>query len=59
MKQTEYIKLLNKGIIKKEHCIKRGDERIEWQCEHGVGHTIVGEGMHGCDGCCSKLKEKK
>ena len=25
-------------------------------CPHGVGH---GKGIHGCDGCCSKLKDEK
>jgi hypothetical protein len=37
----------------------RADGRIEWICEHGVGHTIwYPEGsndVHGCDGCCNKL----
>lgn len=31
--------------------IKRADGRIEYVCEHGVGH---GEHIHGCDGCCSR-----
>ena len=29
----------------------RSDGRIEWLCEHGVGH---GNHIHGCDGCCSR-----
>ena len=40
----------------------RVDGRIEWICEHGVGHTVYnpmdwGEYSmgHGCDGCCSRL----
>jgi len=47
----------------------RMDGRIEWECEHGVGHTVYapavkqdGGGMyrnmlHGCcgHGCCSRL----
>lgn len=41
----------------------RGDGRVEWICEHGVGHTIYNpnywEDVHGCDGCCSKLKKTK
>ena len=28
----------------------RIDGRIEYDCEHGVGHG----GVHGCDGCCRK-----
>jgi len=45
----------------------REDGRIEWICEHGVGHTIRVPAKyvhkkewysHGCDGCCSpKNKE--
>jgi hypothetical protein len=29
----------------------REDGRIEYLCEHGVGH---GNHIHGCDGCCSR-----
>lgn len=39
----------------------RSDGRIEWICEHGIGHTIFSENnnfVHGCDGCCSKIKFK-
>lgn len=25
--------------------------RIEWVCDHGIGHH---QGVHGCDGCCAK-----
>jgi hypothetical protein len=43
----------------------RSDGRIEWVCEHGVGHTIghrskkmePHDWIHGCDGCCDKVKE--
>ena len=28
----------------------------EYLCPHGIGHD---EGIHGCDGCCSKLKFTK
>lgn len=24
-------------------------DKVEWQCEHGIGH---GDEPHGCDGCC-------
>lgn len=40
----------------------RMDGRVEWICDHGVGHTIWNprDGkyafVHGCDGCCSQLK---
>ena len=38
---------------------RRADGRIEWYCEHGVGHTIWfpegNSGIHGCCGCCSKI----
>lgn len=40
----------------------RADGRIEWQCEHGIGHTLWcpkgSSGIHGCCGntCCSKLR---
>ena len=52
--------------------IFRDDGRVEWMCEHGVGHTIAVQprfnfeswkdrwGTHGCDGCCLpvwKLKD--
>lgn len=40
---------------------------IEDICEHGLGHPNreflkkypEASGIHGCDGCCSKDKEKK
>ena len=48
-----------------KECQKRLDGRIEWVCEHGVGHTIwapksMGESryMHGCDGCCSHFEKE-
>lgn len=42
----------------------RADGRMEWLCEHGIGH---GEHSHCCDGCCDDnptypgrvVKEKK
>ena len=40
---------------------ERLDGRIEWVCEHGIGHTIWhpknSSGVHGCDGCCKKINE--
>ena len=43
----------------------RAGGRVEWTCEHGIGHTIAVRwqnfnfeswlsswGVHGCDGCC-------
>jgi len=46
---------------------QRADGRVEWVCDHGIGHTIAvptnwprpDKGkpdyryIHGCDGCCS------
>lgn len=31
--------------------------KVEWICEHGVGHTdprSTSYTVHGCDGCCSR-----
>ena len=45
--------------------IKRADGRIEQLCEHDIGHTISSprrgkyELVHGCDGCCFKIKKPK
>ena len=43
----------------------RLDGRVEWVCEHGVGHTIYNPNnwgkysyTHGCDGCCNNIKLK-
>jgi len=45
---------------KKDTVIRR-DGRMEWICEHGVGHTysaperLIKYGyIHSCDGCCHK-----
>ena len=35
--------------------VTRPDGRIEYVCEHGVGHGNI----HGCDGCCSKNPIKR
>lgn len=41
--------------------ILRSDGRVEWICEHNIGHTISVPSqhrkdsswwIHGCDGCC-------
>ena len=46
----------------------REDGRVEWVCEHSVGHTIsVPEKYqdesvwwsHGCDGCCDSIKPSR
>jgi hypothetical protein len=31
--------------------VLRADGRVEYNCEHGVGH---GNHVHGCDGCCRR-----
>ena len=48
--------------IDKNEFLTRADGRIEWICEHGVGHTVFNPNdwgeynmTHGCDGCCSKI----
>ena len=39
----------------------RASGLLEWVCEHGIGHPDMDsakrlhmEGIHGCDGCCSR-----
>lgn len=61
LNQKEAVDFLIKQDLWKE-CQMRADGRVEWICNHGVGHTIwAGRKMgksgytHGCDGCCSKL----
>ena len=47
----------NRWIEGVGHFIEREDERIEWICPHGVGHTVYSPTqnyVHGCDGCCDK-----
>lgn len=50
------------GFPEKEF-LKRLDGRVEWICDHGVGHTVWfppgSDDVHGCDGCCKFLKEVK
>lgn len=60
--------MTKKDIAKKynlpeEEFLIRMDGRIEWVCEHGVGHTVYNPHdwgkytfVHGCDGCCNKLE---
>lgn len=36
----------------------RSDGRLEWFCEHGIGHTVYSPNdffSHGCDGCCKNI----
>lgn len=50
--------LCKKYKIKKKDLVFRADGRIEWLCDHGVGHPIYapnGNYVHGCCGCCAKL----
>lgn len=54
--------LAKKYNISEDSIQPRSDGRVEWFCEHGVGHPIyVPENLgswgwvHGCDGCCRKL----
>ena len=53
-------KLLNIPISELQY---REDTRIEWVCEHGIGHTVYAPEVmgkygysHGCDGCCNNIK---
>lgn len=59
--QPELEFLMKKFNKPKEEFNFRMDGRVEWVCEHGVGHTIWHpkdlDANHGCDGCCNKLKE--
>jgi len=39
----------------RERIAVRMDRRIEYDCGHGIGHTIYSPNkdyIHGCDGCC-------
>ena len=46
--------------VKKKDIIHRMDGRLEWVCSHGIGHTVWhpkgSDFVHGCDGCCKKVK---
>ncbi len=41
--------------FERENLTVRLDGRIEYGCEHGVGHTVYSPNndyVHGCDRCC-------
>ena len=50
--------------IKKNDFFWRSDGRLEWVCEHNVGHTVCCFGTkssflnwtYGCDGCCKNIQ---
>jgi hypothetical protein len=54
----------NDCVASDPHIIIREDGRVEWLCEHGVGHPVghlthwkSWMSVHGCDGCCLRRKE--
>lgn len=53
---------LNPDLEEKD-LLWRADGRLEWICEHGVGHTVYELKdwgyIHGCDGCCQDVKRYK
>lgn len=66
-------KILDCALIfgRPEHeFLLRADGRVEWICEHGIGHTVWPAGnrtpflseidayLYGCDRCQSKLKRQ-
>ena len=54
--------IAKKYNVLEEDLMYRNDGRIEWICKHGIGHTLYNPdnfGVHGCDGCCNKIKEAK
>ena len=66
------IKELSRKLnIPEDRFITRSDGRIEWVCEHKIGHTVFApkikqhdgtyfeDYVHGCDGCCSLLYNKE
>jgi hypothetical protein len=63
-KSAERKKKLAKELnVSFDDLLTRMDGRIEWLCEHGVGHTVWfprgSDSVHGCDGCCRELKKVK
>ena len=58
MEIEKIAKKYNKPV---DEFLQRIEGRIEWICEHGVGHTVWfpkgSDAVHGCDGCCRKLKK--
>jgi len=58
-KSIEDIFLRRNPSCKREHLLWRVDQRLEWTCSHGVGHTVFSldnNFTHGCDGCCKLTK---
>ena len=59
------IELAKKFNKPEKEFLIREDGRIEWQCKHGVGHTVWyppgSDGIHGCckGRCCLELHKKK
>lgn len=55
----EKIFLKRNQKCKKKDLFWRADERLEWICKHGIGHTVFApepeNWVHGCDGCCADL----
>ena len=46
--------IARKFVKPMEEFLRRTDGRIEWICEHGVGHTVWypkgSDNVHGCEG---------
>lgn len=53
--------IAKKYNLPEDQFLRRMDGRIEWICEHGIGHTVWfpegSDATHGCDSCCIKLKK--
>lgn len=59
MKIKEVAKKYNRHEMEFQY---RADGRIEWVCEHGVGHTIYSPNdnyVHGCCSCCFYITYKQ
>ena len=63
-KLIEMLKKIDKSI---KDLNFRIDGRVEWVCNHGVGHTVMvpeeyeksdAWWSHGCDGCCRELHDE-
>ena len=66
--REEILKIAKKFAVDAPEFTIRADGRIELYCEHGVGHPSPRltklwrgvwnqyDGIHGCDGCCSKIQ---
>ena len=59
-REQEMCRLAKKLKVSRDTLSRRADGRIEWHCEHGVGHTVWypkgSDDTHGCCGCCARLK---